>query len=72
MPNTWRILLAVECLSMWYGVAYELGEVLHSYYLKEHDIEKGRYQLIFCKERVLLVTCLRTHDRGWKNRFVYV
>ena len=64
MPNTWRILLALECLSMRYGAACELGEVLYSYYLKEHDFEKGKYQLIVRKERVPLVTCLRTNDCG--------
>ena len=46
MPNAWRILLVLECLSMRHGVECNIGEVLLSYYLKEHDIDKGRYQLI--------------------------
>ena len=71
MLNAWRILLALECLSMRHGVACEIGEVLHSYYLKEHDTNKGRYQLIVRKDRVPLVTCMRTNDRGWKNRLFF-
>ena len=27
-------------------VECEIGEVLYSYYLKEHDTDKGRYQMI--------------------------
>lgn len=50
MPNTWRILMALECLSMRQGVACEIGEVLHLYYLKEHDNDKGWYQLIVRKD----------------------
>ena len=43
MPNAWRILMALECLSMQHGVACKIGEVLFSYHLKEHDTNKGRY-----------------------------
>ena len=43
MSNAWRILLALECLSMRYEVACKISEVLHSYYLKEHDTDKGQY-----------------------------
>ena len=50
MPNTRRILLALECLSMQRGVECEIGKVLHSYYLKEHDTNKGWYQFIVCKD----------------------
>ena len=46
MLNAWRILMALESLSIQHGVEYEVGEVLFSYNLKEHDTDKGRYQLI--------------------------
>ena len=62
MLNAWRILLALECLSIRHGIACEIGEVLHSYYLKEHDTDKGRYQLIVRKDQVPLITFLRTND----------
>ena len=43
MPNTWRILMALEILSVRQGVECEIRDVLYSYYLKEHDTDKGRY-----------------------------
>ena len=62
MPNAWRILLALECLSMRHGVKWEIGDVLFSYYLKEHDTDKGIYQLITRVGRAPIITCLRTND----------
>ena len=62
MPNAWRILMSLECLSMWHGVACKIGKLLYSYYLKEHGIDKGWYQLIVQKDRVSLVTYLKTND----------
>ena len=43
MPNVWRLLMPLECMSKRYGIVCELEEVLYSYYLKEHDMEKGRF-----------------------------
>ena len=40
MPNAWRILFALESLSVF---ECDIGEVLFLYYLKEHDTDKGRY-----------------------------
>ena len=62
MSNAWRILLALECVSMWHGVKYKIGDVFFSYYLKKHDINKGRYQLITRASQVPIITCLRTND----------
>ena len=42
--------MALECLGMRHDVACELGEVLYSYNLKEHDKEKGCYQFILRKD----------------------
>ena len=50
----------------------EIGEVLYFYYLKEHDTDRGWYQLIVRKDRVPLITCLRTNDRKWKDRYIFV
>ena len=44
MPNAWGVMLSLECLSIRHRVDYELGEVLFSYYLKEHDKDKGQVQ----------------------------
>ncbi len=72
MPNAWRVLMSLESLGSRHGVDCELGEVLFSYYLKEHDVDKGRYKLIARVGRVPVVTCLRTNDRGWKDRYLFV
>ena len=72
MPNAWRVLMSLESLGSRHGVDCELGEVLYSYYLKEHDVDKGRYKLIARVGRAPIVTCLRTNDRGWKDRYLYV
>ena len=41
MPNTWRVLMSLESLSIRHGVDFKLGEVLFSYYLKEHDTDRA-------------------------------
>ena len=41
MPNAWRVLMSLESLSVHHGVDCKLGEVLFSYYLKEHDTDKA-------------------------------
>ena len=46
--------------------------MLFSYYLKEHDKDKVRFKLIDRVNRVSIVTCLRTNDRAWKDRFIFV
>ncbi|KAL5582334.1 hypothetical protein UlMin_014776 [Ulmus minor] len=72
MPNAWRVLMSLESLSVHNGVDCELGEVLFSYYLKEHDKDKGRFKLIARVGRAPIITYLRTNDRGWKDRFIFV
>ncbi|KAL5580801.1 hypothetical protein UlMin_013243 [Ulmus minor] len=72
MPNAWRVLMSLESLSIRHGVKCEIGEVLFSYYLKEHDKDKGRYKMIARVGRAPIITCLRTNDRGWKDRFLFV
>ena len=72
MPNAWRVLMSLESLSSRHGVDCDLGEVLFSYYLKEHDVDKGRYKLIARVGRAPIVTYLRTNDRGWKDRYLFV
>ena len=57
---------------MQHGVAYEIGEVLYLYYLKEHDTNKGRYQMIVRVGREPIITYLRTNDHCWKDRFFFV
>ena len=72
MPNSWRILLALERLSVQHRVECEIGEALFSYYLKEHDTDKGRYQLTARIGHVPIVTCLHTNNHSWKDRLFFV
>ena len=72
MSNAWRILIILESLSVRQRVECEIGEVLFSYYLNEHDTDKGRYQLIVKVGRLPIITCLRTNDCSWKDRFFFV
>ena len=46
--------------------------MLFLYYLKEHDFDNGRYKLIAKVGRAPIVTYLRTNDRGWKDRYLFV
>ena len=45
---------------------------MFSYYLKEHDTDKGRYQLIARVGRMPIITCLRTNDCNWKDIYFFV
>ena len=72
MPNAWRILMSLECLSMWHVVICEIDEVLYSYYLKEHDTNKGQYHLIVRKDHVPLITCLRSNNHKQKDKYLFV
>ena len=71
MPNAWRVLISLESLSIHHGADCEL-EMLFSYYLKEHNTDKGHFKLITRIGRAPIVTCLCTNDRGWKDRFLFV
>ena len=64
--------MSLECLSMRQGVTCEIGEVLYSYYLKEHDTNKGLYQLIVWNDQVLLVTYFRSNNCRWKDIYFFV
>ena len=58
--------------SIRHEVACEIGKVIFSYYLKEHDTDKGRYQLITRVGRMPIITCFRTNDHNWKDRYFFV
>ncbi|XP_038703865.1 uncharacterized protein LOC120000070 [Tripterygium wilfordii] len=73
MPNGWRLLLAVECLSERLGRPFGYRELLNCYYLKEHPGDPGRYTFnLFRKKQGHPVLNLTTADRGWKPYFFWV
>ena len=53
------------------GIEFGLGEVLYTYFLREHDCEKGRYQLYVRLNRVQLANHLKTNDHGWKQSYFF-
>ena len=71
MPNSWRVLMTLECISMRHGIEFGLGEMLYTYYLREHDREKGRYNFYVRPDRVQLVNHLKTNDRNWKRSYFF-
>ena len=53
-------------------IDFELADLLFSYFLKEHDLEKGRYTLYRRKGREHLIVELSTSDKAWKNDFFFI
>ena len=71
MPNAWRILMSLECISIRHEIKFGLGELLYTHFLQEHDREKGRYNLYVRPDRVQLVNHLRNNDCGWKQSYFF-
>ena len=73
MPNAWRVLMAVECMAHRLDMNFSVGDLMYSYYLKEHLTEKGRYLLISRPKMEPLVHGLTTNDRGdWQKYYFFV
>ena len=72
LPNVWRTLLAVLVLSKSSNVDFGLADLLFSYFLKEHDSEKGRYTLYRRRGREHLIVELSTFDKMWKNDYFFI
>ena len=64
--------MSLESLSMRHGVECEIGEVIFSYNLKEHDKDKGIYKISARVGHAQIITFLRTNDWSWKDRFLFV
>ena len=71
MTNGWRLLILLECLSIRHEVGFGSGELLFSYHLKEHDKERGQYQINLHHEKEHLLTCLQLNDHGWKRAYFF-
>ncbi|PON66432.1 hypothetical protein TorRG33x02_267800 [Trema orientale] len=72
IPNTWRVLLAVEVLAEKYGLVASLRDIFFCFYSKEHPLEKGRYNLVCRKSERNLITGLKDGDKRWKNRYLFL
>ena len=71
MPNSLRVLMTLACISMRHGIEFGLGDMLYTYFLREHDSEKGQYNLYVLPNRVHLVNHLKTNDCGWKQSYFF-
>ena len=71
IPNAWKILMTLECINMRHGIEFGLKELLYTYFLWEHDHEKGQYNLYVRPDRVQPVNHLRTNDREWKQSYFF-
>ncbi len=72
IPNIWRILIGVECLTHTLGVPFRYNDMFYTYYLKEHVTENGRYHLFLRPRREHLITELTTHDKGdWQSSYFF-
>ena len=71
MHNTWRILMTLKYISIRHGIEFGLRKLLYTYFLHEHDHEKGYYNLYVWLDWVQLVNHLRTNDRGWKHSYFF-
>jgi len=64
MPNSWKMMMSLEFLSMRSGIEFGLGKVFFTYFLQEHDCEKWHYNLNVKAYREHLVLHLKINDRG--------
>lgn len=69
MPNSWRLLLALQVLTGQHDISFGMPEILHCYFIREHDGEKGRFSLNARKNTERLITGLSLGDKGWKGSY---
>ena len=72
LPNFWRTLLALLVLSKSSNIEFELADLLFSYFLKEHDSEKGQYTLYRRKGFEYWIIEVSTSNKMWKNDFFFI
>ena len=72
LPNVWRTLLASLVLSKSSNIEFGLTDLLFSYFLREHDSEKGQYTLYRRKSREHLIVELSTLEKMWKNDLFFI
>ena len=65
LSNIWMTLLALLILVKSSDMEFELANLLFSYFLKEHDSDKGQYTLYRRKGHDHLITELSTLDKVW-------
>lgn len=69
MPNSKRLLLALQVLTEQHDISFSMTELLHGYFIREHDGAKGRFSLNTKKNIDLLVVDLASRDKDWKGSY---
>ena len=64
--------MSIECMCFNLGLHFCIGDLLHTYYLKKHVKEKGRYLLYLRPKRQQLMLGLTTNDGGdWQKYYFF-
>lgn len=66
------MLLPFDVFSWMHGIKFGLLKFLHQYFLKEHDKDRGRMMDYNHSNRLPILTSLKMHDWGWKDKFIWV
>ncbi|KAL2481687.1 Uncharacterized protein Adt_34653 [Abeliophyllum distichum] len=69
MPNSWQLLLALQVLTERHDIMFGMPELLHGYFIREHDGEKCRFSLNARKKIKRLIIGLNSGDKGWKGSY---
>ena len=73
MPNAWRSLLGIEVIVRVKGKRVDLVDFKSSYYLKQHDADKGRFLFTLRANKKAWVTELvPSNKRGWRKKYCFV
>ncbi|XP_060974434.1 uncharacterized protein LOC115696430 isoform X2 [Cannabis sativa] len=73
MPNAWRLLLGIEVIVRVKGKRVDLVDFQSSYYLKQHDTDKGRFLFTLRANKKAWVTELvPSNKRGWRKKYCFV
>ena len=72
MPNFWRILLSLDALAKRFDFDYSVTDLVYTYYLRRHDTEMDRFQLVQNPYKAALILGLTSSDRNWKTRFILI
>lgn len=70
MPNICRTILCMEVLVKQSSILYGLKDLLHSYFVMEHEGEKWTYMLVWMSGPKLVLD-LPTYDPEWKDTFFF-
>ncbi|XP_060971672.1 uncharacterized protein LOC133037917 isoform X2 [Cannabis sativa] len=73
MPNAWRLLLGIEVIVRVKGKRVDLVDFQSSYYLKQHDTDKGRFLFTLrANKKAWVMELVPSNKRGWRKKYCFV